>query len=110
MINFEISEHAYERMKERCGWNRKAATKMAKLGYEDGINHRDTVGKLYAYIAKQAKKHMKKGACFKLYGEFVFCFVRYIDVPVEERKIVLISVWRIPNELKKQALGVQRKK
>lgn len=32
-----ITKHAYTRMKERNGWNKKAATRMISHIYSDGI-------------------------------------------------------------------------
>ena len=32
-----ITKHAYTRMKERNGWNKKAATRMVSHIYSDGI-------------------------------------------------------------------------
>lgn len=109
MITFEISEHAYDRMKERCGWTRKAATRMAELGYLEGIGHNKTSGQLFNYISNQAKQYMKKGACFKLYGENVFCFIKYDAKATADQKVILVTVWHIPNQYKKQALNMQKR-
>ena len=33
-----ITKHAYTRMKERNGWNKKAATRMVSKIYNDGLD------------------------------------------------------------------------
>lgn len=34
-----ITDHAYDRMKERLGWNRKAGERMAQKAFEQGVTH-----------------------------------------------------------------------
>lgn len=40
----EVSRHAYERLHERCGLSRKAATRMAEKAFYIGMKHSDTKG------------------------------------------------------------------
>ena len=110
MVRIEITKHAYDRMKERLGLNKKAATRMAEIAYSDGIKHGDTNGQLYRYISSQAYAYMKKGYCLKIYGEAVYCFVNGKDEETGEKKSSLVTVWTIPQNLKNQVLGLQRKK
>lgn len=42
-----ITAHAYERMKERNGWNAKTAERMAAKIYENGKDTRNITGKLH---------------------------------------------------------------
>lgn len=110
MVRIEITKHAYDRMKERLGLNKKAATRMAEIAYSDGIKHGDTSGQLYRYISAQAYAYMKKGYCLKIYGEAVYCFINRKDEETDEKTSSLVTVWVIPQNLKNQVLGLQRKK
>lgn len=42
----EVSRHAYERLHERCGLSRKAATRMAEKAFYTGMKHSDTRGQI----------------------------------------------------------------
>ena len=62
----EITDHAYDRMNERCGFNKRAGSRMAKLAYNKGLKHSETSGKIYEYIAHKAEKvnqNASKSAC-----------------------------------------------
>ena len=110
MVRIDITEHAYDRMKQRLGWNRKAANRMAGVAYAEGINHGETNGKLYRYISAQTSSYMRKGKCIKIYGEAFFCFVKHKDEETGGTVALLITVWVIPWELRSQVLGIQRRK
>ena len=110
MVRIDITEHAYDRMKQRLGWSRKAADRMAGVAYEEGIKHGETNGKLYRYITAQALAYMRKGNCIKIYGEAVYCFVNRKDDETEETVATLITVWNIPWKYRSQVLGIQRRK
>ena len=110
MARIEITKHAYNRMKERLGLNKKAAARMAEIAYSDGIKHGDTSGQLYRYISAQAYAYMKKGYCLKIYGEAVYCFINGKDGETGEKTSFLVTVWPIPLNLKNQVLGLQKKK
>ena len=51
MIRINITKHAYDRMKERLGFSKKAAARMADVAYLEGISHRETNGRLNKYIS-----------------------------------------------------------
>ena len=108
MVRIDITKHAYDRMKERLGLSKKAANRMAEIAYAEGIKHGDTNGRLYKYISSQAYAYMKKGYCLKIYGEAVYCFINGKDEETETSS--LVTVWVIPQNLKNQVLGLQRKK
>jgi hypothetical protein len=48
----EISEHAYQRGKERLGLSRKAFARLAERAYLDGMTHKDVHGRLHKYLTK----------------------------------------------------------
>ena len=110
MIRIDVTRHAYDRMKERLGLNKKAAVRIAEMAYESGIRHGETNGRLYRYISKEARAYMRKGFCMKIYGETVFCFIDKVDQDGGERITSLVTVWPIPQNLKNQVLGIQRRK
>ncbi len=106
----DITRHAYDRMKERLGLNKKAAARMAEMAYSEGIGHGEMNGRLNKYISAQASAYMKKGYCLKIYGEAVYCFINGKDEETEEDTTSLVTVWVVPQDLRNQALGLQRKK
>ena len=102
-MNIEISNHAFDRMHERLGLNKKAIIRMVEKAYELGLTHNQTSGNLYKYISQQHNLYKHKGSCIKIYGENVFVFNKKID------KIILITVFQLPNNLKQLALTLQKK-
>lgn len=42
----QVTKHAKERLKERCGLNDKSSERMAKIAYEKGLRHGDLTGNL----------------------------------------------------------------
>lgn len=45
-----ITEHAKQRLRERCGFNKKSYERMVRKAYEDGISHKQTKGRLNKWI------------------------------------------------------------
>ena len=103
-----VTDHAYERIKERMGLGNRAAARMAEVAYEEGITHADTSGKLYRYIEEQTQSHLKPGIYIKIYGEVVYCFLR--EKMHKKERVFLLTAWNIPNTLKKNVLSVQKRK
>ena len=68
-----VSKHAYKRMKERCGWNKSAALRMAHRAYEKGIKYSDVTGRLRRYIDSEHYR-TEANADIRLYGYFVFVY------------------------------------
>lgn len=101
-----ISDHAFDRSKERSGLNKKATLRLAEKAYHEGIKHSDTNGRLYKYISSLAGRSPTKGISIRIYGEAVYLFSKkdkngnmHIDqdgTPV----ILLITVIPLPNNLK----------
>ena len=104
MANIIITNHAYSRMKERLGIKKKAADRIVEVAYEEGISHSETSGRLNKYVSDKARAYMTKGYRIRIYGEAVYCFVE------KGKKIVLVTVWHIPNNLKNQVIGLQKRK
>ena len=88
-----VTKHAYDRFKERLGLNKKAANRMAKKVYVNGIKHGETTGELYKYISTITRKNMIKGDDIRIYGDTVYCFVRQGD------EIRLCTIYQMPKQL-----------
>ncbi len=85
-----ITEHAKQRMKERCGFNKKTAERMAKKAFYEGMPHAQTKGKLNKWITSLYFKNVKANN-IRLYGNYAYIFagetlVTVIPVPVGLRK------------------------
>ncbi len=85
-----VTEHAYERAKERLGWKSKVLEKMAEKAFLEGIKHKDTKGSLMRYMTKLWFKY-KHCNNVRIYGENIFFFC--------DNK--LITVYQLPNDLRK---------
>lgn len=99
MKGIVITDHAYERAKERCGWKEAVTDKMAKLAYEKGVNHEAAKGNLKGYIERLFMQY-KTANNIKIYGEDVFLF----------SKNCLITIYHLPPDLKKLAVVSKRSK
>ena len=85
----EVSRHAYERLHERCGLSRKAATRMAEKAFYTGMTHSDTRGQINRWITSLYFNN-KNANNIRLYGNFAYIFCNKI----------LVTVLEIPNNLK----------
>lgn len=106
--NIIITDHAFDRLKERSGLNKKAAVKLAEKAYNKGIKHSDTSGTLYRYVSSVAGDS-HKGATIRLYGDKVFIFNRNNKNENKERVIKLITVMQMPNNIVKKANALRTK-
>lgn len=90
-IDIQITEHAYDRMKERLGWNRKAGERMAQKAYIEGKTHGEVRGSFHRFLDGVYLSHGNANN-LRVYGEalFVFSGNRLITVyalPVRYRKL-----------------------
>lgn len=92
MPGITISNHAYDRAKERLGFDKKATDKMAVLAYGHGTKHGDAKGRLKKYIDKLFLEHRTANNT-RVYGEAIYLF----------HNQTLITIYRLPNNLKKLA-------
>ncbi|MGN1343667.1 MAG: DUF4258 domain-containing protein [Traorella sp.] len=104
MNNIYLTNHAYERLKERAGINRKAAKRMCIKAYESGIDETDVTGSLKKYMFSKGQGYEREGYTSKIYGNFVYCFHN------ESNAVVLITAFWVPKSLKNQSLAAQRRK
>ncbi len=89
-MNIKITDHAYERAKERLSLSKSSFERFAEKSYSEGIKHSDTKGTLNKYITKIWSQY-KTANNVRIYGEIVFLF--YDNT--------LITVYQIPSNLKK---------
>lgn len=85
-----ISEHAKQRMKERCGLNKKSLERMAAKAFEEGIPHARTKGNLNKWITSLYFRNIKANN-IKIYGDnaYIFCgetLVTVLPVPADLKK------------------------
>jgi hypothetical protein len=94
-----MSNHATDRMSERCGLNKKSAERLSKLALENGISHNDTVGSLNRYLTKLFF-YNKTANNIRIHGEYVYIFCDDI----------LITVIPLDNKYKKVVRNINTKK
>lgn len=67
-----ISRHAFERMKQRNGWNKKTALRMVKKVYDNGVEPEQAPVEYRTWLRKKQKKEPE--TTYKMYGEMVYVF------------------------------------
>lgn len=75
-----ISKHAFERMKQRNGWNKKTAIRMVQRVYDEGLNPEEAPIEYRAWTMWQAKNHPDD--LFKFYGQMLYIFADKVLVTV----------------------------
>lgn len=68
-----ITKHAYTRMKERNGWNRKAAKRMVSHIYSDGIRPEQVKGYLKGWVNTKYN-YRNDGDEYVLFGDKLYIF------------------------------------
>lgn len=68
-----ITKHAYMRMKERNGWNKRAATRMVSRVYNDGIRPGQIKGYLKNWVNTKYE-YSNVGDEYILYGDKLYIF------------------------------------
>lgn len=68
-----ITKHAYMRMKERNGWNRKAATRMVSRVYNNGIRFANVKGYLKSWVNTKYE-YSNEGDEYVLFGDKLYIF------------------------------------
>ena len=94
----EITDHAFNRAKERLGWNATTIMRMAGKALNDGVAHADTRGRLNRYLSMLYLTH-RTGNNTRIYGEHVYVF----------HDNLLITVLNLPHRLKRSAKASSEK-
>jgi len=87
-----ITQHAYERAKERLSLSPASLDRMAERAFTHGIKHADTKGRLHKYITHLWFDY-RKADNIRLYGEFVYLFA----------DVTLVTLFQLPRGLRKHA-------
>lgn len=94
-----ITDHAYERGKERIGLGKVALNRYALKAYQQGLTHGQTKGRLHKYITKIWYNN-KKVDNIRIYGEHIYLF----------HQNILITVYHTPNHLRQLAKHLKQNK
>jgi hypothetical protein len=86
-----ITEHAYDRAKSRLKWSADSLKRAAEKAHQSGIMHSQTKSHLNKYITSLWFKY-KKCNNIRIHGEVIFFF----------KNNILITVYQLPHNLKKQ--------
>lgn len=89
-MKIKVSKHAEQRMRERCGLNKKSIERIAQKAYDKGIKHESTKGRLRKWITGVYFKNTKANN-IRLYGDMLYVFCEN----------VLVTVFQIPHYLSK---------
>lgn len=89
-IEVKITEHAFDRAKERFRLNQSAFKKLVERAYLQGVRHRDTSGRLKKYLDMLYMKHQTANN-IRIYGLIVYLFCNN----------TLVTVIHLPNDMKK---------
>lgn len=90
-----LTDHARDRLKERCGWRGKAAQRMADKALQCGMRHAAAEGKLKRWIDRLFLAE-RKASNVRLYGShaFLFCgetLITVLHIPREMLKLVNLA-------------------
>ena len=90
-----ISRHAFKRMKERNGWNRKASMRMVEKVVESGMRERDMEYKIRQWVKiKNAMRKKPDTDCeIILYGSYIYIFSKSDNT--------LLTSYSVPNSVVK---------
>jgi len=100
-VEIVLTQTAKDALKQ-LGAKPRSFQRMAKNAFHRGVRHKDTNGSLGRYFDKLWLERETANST-RIHGEKVWLF-RY-----EKGKAVLVSVRKVPKELKNQANGTQRK-
>lgn len=89
-MKIKVSKHAEQRMRERCGLNKKSIERIAQKAYNKGIKHESTKGRLHKWITGVYFKNTKANN-IRLYGDMLYIFCDN----------VLVTVFQIPHSIAK---------
>lgn len=93
-----VTKHGQLRLKERAGFNRVAALRMAARALTEGISHGETTGRLRNYLDGLYRSNYVANN-MRIHGEFIYLFTGE----------TLITVLNLPNEHKKAANKLRKK-
>ena len=83
-----VTDHAYKRLKECCGWSKSTADRMIEKVMQDGTDISEVKGWVRRWI--EGKTFNCGSQCSKIYGEMLYvidgeCLVTVFHVPTKVR-------------------------
>ena len=75
--NVHISEHAYMRMRERNGWNKKTAKRMINKIYARGLRLDEVKGYKKKWMCHRMINALKDDE-YVIYGDYVYIFREHV--------------------------------
>ena len=93
MIKFEITQHAFERARERLCWHRRTLVRMMERVFYDGLSPDELPPRIRSALNVTANDDQRTSS--RIYGEHLFLFGR--DLPDQAD---LITVYQIPREIR----------
>ncbi len=104
-----ITQHGYERGKERLGLKKSAFERIVNKAYLNGLGEKEMSGSLYTYFQNKIEYLGTMGHTerqfFKIYGENIFVFS---ESNKKGYLPVLITVMHVPSGLKSRAIKAQK--
>ena len=94
----KLTNHSKERMKERCGFNKKSLDRMAEKAFYEGIAHAQTKGRLKKWVDKLYLTN-RNANNIRLYGDKAYIFCNEVLVTVIQIPCNLVKDF--PNLIKK---------
>jgi hypothetical protein len=91
-----ISQHAYERSKERLSLRKSSTDRLARKAFDQGLKHTQTTGPLRKYVDGLWMQH-KQASNIRIYGDNIFLFAGNI----------LVTLYQLPLELRRIAHNLQ---
>lgn len=91
----KVSEHAFDRLRERSGLNRSAANKLVVQAFTKGLKHGETVGRLFKWVSS-ASRTSRTGSTYRVYGDKLYIFSPDYK---EENTFTLVTVMQVPSNL-----------
>jgi len=93
-----ITHHAYIRARQRFSLKPEALERVAGRALQEGLCRSQVTGRLARYFDKLWLQE-RKARNIRLYGEFLFLF----------HQDTLITLWQLPNGLRKLAAVIRKK-
>ena len=94
-----VTNHAKQRIKQRCGLKEKSSDRIAKIAYENGLRHSELTGNLKKWVDGLYFRNRSANQ-IRLYSDKAYIFTGQ----------KLITVLQIPHNLVREADKLRRNK
>ena len=81
------SDHARDRIQERCGINKASCDRIAKIAFDNGLTHAEATGQLKAYITKIFNRN-ESANNIRIYAEkiWIFANVELVNFKLRQKR------------------------